>query len=254
MRKLYLAIILALCLLQSASGMMLITGRRPAAAGGGNDIAFANLGTSANPDINSSTDASSYVNSSWSPPSSGLIIACIGNRNVAATTPATPTITGNNLTWIQITTVINPGGVFRLTMFGANLSGSSTGATTVDFGGENQRGATASFFQATGVDLSGGVVAAFIQSPTNTGTGTTTSTVTLSAASDTNNRPVYCSLAGTSSVAQTPRINWAEVDDLSGSDYGSIETQYRDDAFETTASATWTGNGQFAAIAAELKD
>lgn len=37
-------------------------------------LAFSNLGASANPDINDSTDAASYSNTSWTPPTSGLIV------------------------------------------------------------------------------------------------------------------------------------------------------------------------------------
>lgn len=43
-------------------------------------IAFVNDGASANPDINSSTDAAAYANSSWTPPTSGLIVAKRSNH------------------------------------------------------------------------------------------------------------------------------------------------------------------------------
>src|SRR3972149_2242246 len=43
-------------------------------------IAFANLGASANPDIASTANATSYDNTSWTPPTSGLIVVFVSNR------------------------------------------------------------------------------------------------------------------------------------------------------------------------------
>src|SRR5688572_25793135 len=89
-------------------------------------LAFSNLGASANPDINSGTDAASYANTSWTPPTSGLIKVAVWSREAAG--PNQPTISGNNLTWTAIATVV-ASTVHRLTLFGANASGSSAGVT-----------------------------------------------------------------------------------------------------------------------------
>lgn len=213
-------------------------------------ITFTNLGASANPDINSQTDATSYANSSWTPPSSGLICVFVLSRQTGG--PPQPTISGNSLTWTAIATVTRST-VWRLTLFGADASGSSTGATTVDFAGNTQIGCTASFFLAEGVDLSGGVAAAFVQAPTADGNNVQTLSVTLAAAGAADNRAV----AGFFHAAQeatTPRTNWDEQDDLSDANPPrALETQTRADAFETTASATWASAVVAAAIAAELK-
>src|SRR3989304_3062556 len=141
-------------------------------------ITFQNLGANANPDINNNADQNSYANSSWTPPTSELILVFVSSRATSGTTNV-PTISGNNLTWTQIATV-NFAGAHTMTLFGANASGSSVGATTIDFGGQTQLGCKASFFHATGVDLSGGVTAAFVQSPTNSGQGVNNGSVTLS--------------------------------------------------------------------------
>jgi hypothetical protein len=51
-----------------------------------------------------------------------------------------------------------------------------------------------------------------------------------------------------------PRTNWTELDDMVQGGSLNTETQYRGDAFETTASATWDGaNRGHIGIAAELK-
>jgi hypothetical protein len=161
-------------------------------------------------------------------------------------------MSGNGLTWTQIGSTLADGDNGGLSMFAADASGSSAGATTVDFGADTQVHCTVSFFHATGVDLSGGVAAAFVQSPTNTGTGTSGS-VTLAAAGAADNRPIsfFWHLAAESS---TERTNWTELDDMTGTGRNrGIITQYRDDAFETTASASWTTSAKWAGIAAELK-
>ena len=52
----------------------------------------------------------------------------------------------------------------------------------------------------------------------------------------------------------THRANWTEVDAFEGA--GATRggnSQYRDDAFETTASATWTTSDDWGGLAAELK-
>lgn len=214
-------------------------------------IAFANLGASANPDINSGANATSYANSSWTPPTSGLIIAYVQARRSGG--PDTPTISGNGITWTQIGSTFDCDGTGNgISLFGANASGSSTGVTTVDFGANTQLHCSTSFFQVTGVDLSGGIAAAFVQQPTNSGTGTSGS-VTLSAAADSANRPIVCFWHKVNETT-TPRTNWTEIDDLSGGgQVRGVETQYRDDAFETTASASWTTSADWGGVAAELK-
>ena len=214
-------------------------------------IAFANLGVSANPDINSATDATSYANSSWTPPTSGLIIVYVAARRAAALD--TPTISGNGITWTQIGVTLDASGANHgLSLFGANATGSAAGVTTVDFGGNTQLGCCVSFFHATGVDLTGGVAAAFVQNPRAIGSSTTGS-VTLAAVSAADNRPIS-GWYHVTNEAVTPRANWTELDDLAGATHNRVlETQYRDDAFETTATATWATSDNWGGIAAELK-
>lgn len=211
-------------------------------------ITFSNLGSTANPDV-SGTTVSSLVNTSWTPPTSGLVILYVASRVAAG--PNVPTVSGNSLTWVQIATVL--AAPQRITLFGANASGSTTGATTVSFGGQTQDGALAYFMAATGVDLSSGVLAAFVQTPTANATGTSAS-LTLAAAANASNRPIVGWISNYT-LSYTPRTNWTEADDTAADLNGmSGETQYRSDAFETTASVTWDGaNRSYLGIAAELK-
>lgn len=213
-------------------------------------IAFANLGASANPDLNDNTDTTSYSNSSWTPPASGLILVFVHARGSSAGAAVAPSVSGNSLTWTQIASDIR--GSDRLTLFAANASGSATGATTVDFGSNGQLNCTAAFMQATGVDLSGGVAACFVQAVTAQ-SNTITGTITLSAAADAANRAVSGWWRG-ANESVTPRADWDEYDELGGTGpVRVVETQARSDAFETTASATWGSAGAWVGIAAELK-
>jgi len=203
-----------------------------------------------NPDINSSTNATSYANSSWTPPTTGLIILFVGNW--ISSGPNTPTVSGNSLTWVQIATATHdPGTARRTTLFGADATGATPDATTIDFAGQTQLGCNASFFHAEGVDLSGGVTAAFVQTPSNTGVGTS-GTVTLAAAGHADNRPI-AAWNILLNEAITPDAAWTEVDDQGGTGpTRHFETQWDSDGFQN-ASASWTTSDDWLGMAAELK-
>jgi hypothetical protein len=215
-------------------------------------IAFSNLGASANPDINVDANQDSYVNSSWTPPTDGLIVACVMHKSVDES-ETYPSVSGNSLTWIKIDGGFIPGTFILWSVFAASASGATTGATTFDWGTVTQSHCDVSFFQITGVDLSGGVAAAFVQTPVDGAQSGTSGSVTLSAASDSANRPISF-FGHRANESTTPRTNWNELDDLSGTgaDRGS-DTQYRDDTFETTASASWTTSEKWFGFAAEIK-
>jgi hypothetical protein len=221
------------------------------ATGGVGSLAFANLGASANPDIGDVSNAASYANTSWAPPSAGLILAFVYSAGVGAD-PNVPTMSGNGITWVPIATVLDAANDQRISLFAADAAGSTTGVTTVDFGGQTQDWCTTSFVGATGVDLSGGVAAAFVQAVTGNSTATSAS-IALAAAGDAANRPIagFAIPAGTGIA---PRAAWTEADELPVGGVIRSESQYRPDAFETTASATWDGVSRaWVGIAVELK-
>lgn len=212
-------------------------------------IAFNNLGSSATPDTIVSS-ASSIVTSSWSPPTTGLIIAFVGQKRSGGVTPSEPTsITGNGITWVKIGSQANTSAYVRVTIFAAKATGATTGATTVNLTEEQFRGFV-SFIQATGVDLAGTVAQAFVQTVGNTADAASSCSITLSAAGNSGNRPISAFILDAND-AITPRTNWTEADVLT--DSRNFETQYRSSAFETTASASIAGTNYWAGIAAELK-
>ena len=58
--------------------------------------------------------------------------------------------------------------------------------------------------------------------------------------------------AANEAIAHQP--DWTELDDLAGSGpVRGVDSQYRGDAFETVASASWTTSSVWLGIAAELK-
>ena len=217
-------------------------------------ISFTNLGASTTPDIASTSNVATYATASWSPPATAGVLLCgwIGNSHLSAA-PTPSGLTGNGITWTQIATHITASGTSRITLYGAHASGATTGATTAAFGGVSSTGCWLAFFQADGTDVAAGVVQTFIQAPTATGTGTSGS-VSLAAPASSNNRPISGWMHGTEE-ATAPRASWTELDEMTyASPARRGETQYRGDAFEQTASATWTTSSAWVGIAAELKE
>ncbi len=214
-------------------------------------IGFANLGASANPDINNGGNQAVYSGTSWTPPKDGLILCFVGNW--VATSSAIPTMSGNRIDWVRIATAVaDPGTAHRITLFGGIPTGSVTGFTGFSLGAEAQIGGNASFFHVTGsVDLTGGVTGSIVQTQTNNGTATSGS-VTLSAAGNAANRPVAC-FSHQAQEATTPDPAWEEVDDNSGAGPArGFETQWDVDGFQN-ASAAWASSSAWIGMAAEIK-
>jgi len=212
------------------------------------------------PDKVDGTDAASYASSSWTPPNELIILFVFNSKFSGAS--VIPTVSGNSLTWFQIATVSltsENAGYMRCTLFGANGSGATDGVTTFDFAGETQMGIRAFFMSASGTDVANGVVQSFIQAPTGTVTSANSISIALSAAGNSENRPV-AGFANDRNNPITPRTNWTEMDEItsaSGFDQRA-ETQVRTGTFETTASASgseagdeWIG--EWIGIAAEIK-
>lgn len=229
----------------------------PQAAAG--EISFTNLGSSSGtsettPDIRTSADDDAspgepYSNTSWTPPTSGLIIAFAFNSSPSC--GSVPTMSGNSLTWLMIDSdCVDPGQSNRITLFAADATGATTGSNSITFADESPINLTVSFFHAEGVDLSGGVAAAFVQTQTNNGSGTSGS-VSLSAAANSGNRPI-AAFYHKASEATTPDADWTEADDMNitGPTNGA-ETQWKSDGFES-ASASWSTSEQWIGMAAEL--
>jgi hypothetical protein len=214
-----------------------------------------NLGSSAAPDFESTTDGSLFANVSWTPPTCDLILLWVFNTR-STDLGSAGAVSGNGLTWTQIQTVGRDAGTitYRLTLYAADArSGASAGQTTVSFAGDTQTSVIMEFQRVDGVDLSGGVAAAFVQTPTNNNTSTNLA-ITLSAASDIANR-FFAAIGHGTNENHTVEAGWDELDDLGGFTPGHALVSFwdSDSVADLTPSASWTTSGAAVGIAIEIK-
>ncbi len=142
--------------------------------------------TLARADGTSNTDANSYTVAAFTPAANNLVLIWITNTRDSS--PSTPTITGNNLTWVQVATVTwgtTGSPTARTTLFRAMGSAPNDATTTIDFGGVTQTGVSASFVQFSGVNTSGtngsGAVVQSVTGRTDSATAAAGLSITLAA-------------------------------------------------------------------------
>lgn len=125
--------------------------------------------------VDSTDQTTAFTTASITPTTSRLVLAWIGQ--VAAATPGAPTLSGNGLTWVQVTTVVlSPR---RLTLFRA-MGTASAGAVTITGDGSTITMCGWTISEFAGVS-SGGTngSSALVQSTTNSVSGAASLTVTL---------------------------------------------------------------------------
>ena len=100
----------------------------------------------------------------------------------ASATPNEPTVSGAGRTWTKISTKLDASSRNRITLF-RSMQAASSGAMTIDFGGQTQANAKYHFSEYGNVDTGGtNGSAAVVQVVENTNAGTQTGlTVTLAA-------------------------------------------------------------------------
>lgn len=208
--------------------------------------------TDPNVDTHSTTDATTYSSGSWTPPANALLVCWVINRS----TVDTPTsVTGHGATYTRAATVTDAAGL-RMHLYVADSGGSPSAGTDDVVFAATQGGCHVMVHAFQGVDLSGGAVAAIVQSVVTALAATGTSgSLTLAAAGNAANRPISA-WAHRANEVTTPATNWTEIDDgqfPTTAPSSSAECQWRSDAFDTAAAASWTTSIGFAGIAAELK-
>jgi len=164
-------------------------------------------------DGGSGTDATSYATASVTPGANRLIVVAVLNSK--STTPDTPTLSGNGLTYVQIATVTfqtiaSP--QKRLTLFRAMGASPSAGAITIDMGGVTQSGCAWSVSEFDGVDTSGtDGSGAVVQSATNSVDSSGSLDVTLAAYGDGTNHAAYGAFGANSTEVQNAEAGWTEI-------------------------------------------
>lgn len=186
--------------------------------------------------------ASSANTASVFPAANALLVVSV----VAGYSSAPPSITasGLSLTWTlrdQITFNSQ-----RLCLFTAQCGASpGSGALSLNFGGSaNNGGAVWDVEQVTGHDVSGPVA----QTATSSNTSSAVSVTLPNAARASASR--ILAAFGDGGVAVTPGANLTEIVDLQSG--VSLETMWRSDAFQATASGTMSSSQPWGAVAVEL--
>jgi len=183
-----------------------------------------------------------YTTASISPTSGRLIILAV--RSSAVTAPATPTASGNGLTWTQLRTELDNGSTRRQTIFYGLTSGASAGTVTIDHGVASAiNGCAWSIVEFTGTVLTGtNGIDAIVQSNAATPSGSSTSvTVTLSAFGDATNNAAYCAVGHTANEATT-NVLTTELHDVNGANPNyAFETEYQVGQ-STSITPTWSTN------------
>jgi hypothetical protein len=221
-------------------------------------ITFTNLGastgtTEVNPDLRDVGDATSYANTSWSPPGSGIVFAFVLSGQNTVTDTAVDSFVHNGVAFTRIGTDLEfSGGQRRVSMFAAFASLLSTGVTTVDFGTDTQIFCYVSFFQIEGADESGSISNAFIPATGTSGTDTSGS-LTLAAPQNSDSRSIAAVGHVTNEVV-TKGANFTQIDDMNGAGpaLGWV-SEFSTSQFETTADASWTTSSAWGAGGAEVK-
>lgn len=204
------------------------------------------------------TDATSYTTASVSPTSNLLYLLAVTTRN-ATVDPSIPTVTGNGLTWVNVTSTNYDatGSQRRITLFRAMGASPSAGTITIDLGGQTQTGAIWSLAEVTGIDTTGtNGSGAVTQSKWNVDKtalvntlAVTLSTVPLATSS------VFATFAmGDGSQTFSPNPSFTELSEQANPAENNIalETQYALTGIQT-ASTTATGNSEMGGIAVEIK-
>lgn len=215
----------------------------------------------------SSTDLSTYTTDSVTPTGNALVLVYVSNWQTSAD-PDVPTISGNDLTYVQIATATNADGVTRnrTTVFRALESSPTAGIVTIDFAGTSQIAGGWSVDECTGIDIGGtDGEDAIVQSATESAgcDNVATCTVTLAAFGSVNNATygafatsrddavsggtdftVLSSDTTASSPTRSRLVEWTAANDTSvDADNGDVGTDWSAVAIEIKAAAV-TGGGK----------
>lgn len=197
------------------------------------------------------TDDSDSTTASITPSVNKLVVLSVESKTEVGggTDPNQPTATGCNLTWVAIDSIVtDPTSLSRrrITQLRGMGSSPTTGAITIDFGGQTQITKAWSVDQMTNMDTSGtNGSGAIVQSVTMNQTdeeGTTTSpSLTLAAISNTNNAVFAMSGQGSGSVAVTAGQGFTLLGNATDSGENNIEvnTEYRSDNY-TNVNFWWS--------------
>src|SRR6266702_1460528 len=219
-------------------------------------VSITNLTSGADIDGNSTAATASI-----SPASNNLILVAVNSRTNITADPNQATLTGNGLTWVAIATIVwdtTSASRKRITLFRGLGASPTSGAISIDFGGQNQTDVDWVVDQAAGIDTSGANGAgAVVQSATNKDETATspTLTVTLGAFSNTNNATYGVLASDGSHTLSSVGAGFSQLatNETQGGGSGiDIVSEWKV-SNDTTVDATFSANAMLGGIAIEIK-
>lgn len=208
------------------------------------------------------TDGNSTAStSSVSPSANKLLLLTVLSRTAITADPNQPTVTGNGLTWVAVDSLLwdtSSSSRKKTTVFRAMGSSPSTGAISIDFGGQNQTHVSWGLEEFTGIDTSGtNGSGAIVQ--TAKGFDDTTEqasfTVTLGAFSNINNATFGAWGCGDDSSPTTAGEGFTKYSDvtISGAGDPRLTTEFKN-SNDTSVDISWAGTVlEKGGIAIEIK-
>ena len=194
----------------------------------------------------STTDGTSFVTSSITPAANKLILLFVAGTNNGS--PATPTASGNGLTYTQVATTTWDNARASLTLFEAIGASPSSGAITISFGAQSQNSCAWDVIEVGGNINTTDPVA---QSATNTANGVNNLTVTLGAFSGSDNITLGAFVIS-GGTGWTPGTGFTELSDHNVSvDAIGMCTEYQM-ANDTSVNATHVETNNIGGIAVEV--
>ena len=216
-------------------------------------VAISNLTTGSDTDGNSTATTASV-----SPAGDNLLLLTVASRTGISTNPNQPTVTGNGLTWVaEKTTVYDDSSSSRrrITVFRAMGASPSTGAITIDFGGQNQTTAIWSLDQLSGTDTTGtngsGAIVQSVANQDTTGTGASL-TVTLAAFGSANNATFGGFGNGNGTNTSTAGTGFTKSGDVTDSADIRLTTEFVA-SNDTSVDMSWSGASEVGGVGIEIK-
>jgi hypothetical protein len=212
------------------------------------------LAFTAQSQVNTTTNATSYATTASFTPSANSLLICIVCASSTDTTQTDPTsVSGNGVTYSELDSVFQSG-VDTVGLWVGTTASPSAGVVTASGWGTSRTGCNMTVIEVTGADMSSGttsaIVAGSVQKHNGTGTATTAS-LTMNAAADSNDRAFgFFVHTANETVA-------ADANNTLGST-GSYATPNRGAGFVWNTSAfnnpgvSWTTSAAWRAIGAEV--
>lgn len=217
-------------------------------------VSLANLTSGTDTDGNSTATTASV-----SPSSNKLELLTVSSRTLITANPNQPTISGNGLTWVAIASVVyddTSSSRRRITLFRALGASPSSGAISIDFGGQNQTTVVWSLEEVSGIDTSGtNGSGAIVQSATNFDDTATASTltVTLGAFSNTNNATFGSFANGFGLATPTVGSGFTKLgEQADGNNDIKVLTEWKS-TNDTTVDINWGDTSELGGIAIEIR-